>query len=100
MEHIRPAGETNRALLMAGKQRHLLPDATGLIVIDILQPFHCAIDAMRAMKYPTLTAVQPLLLKLLEKTLKVTDSVNIHSHAQPETSKKNIKATCRSVTKL
>ena len=66
------------AVLMEGKVRHLMPEGDEWTVIellvDILEPFHRATEAMGAAKYPTLSTVKPLLHVLLEKTLKVTSS--------------------------
>ena len=66
------------AVLMEGKVRHLMPDSSEWILIeqlvDILKPFQHATEAMSGVKYPTVSTVKPLLYKLLEKSLKVTDS--------------------------
>ena len=66
------------AVLIEGKVRHLMPEGNDWMVIellvDILKPFQHATEVMSAVKYPTVSMVKPLLYKLLEKTLKVTDS--------------------------
>ena len=43
------------------------------MIVDLLKPFQQATTVMRAVRYPTLSTVQPLLYKLFTKTLKITD---------------------------
>ena len=65
------------AVLVEGKDRHLMLESGDWevveILVDLLKPFQQATTVMRAVRYPTLSTVKPLLYKLLTKTLKITD---------------------------
>ena len=80
------------AVLMEGKVRHLMPESDDWMVIeilvDILKPFQHAKEVMSAVKYPTVSTVKPLLHKLLEQTLKVSENDG--------TTEKEVKQTIRS----
>ena len=71
------------AVLMEGNMRHLMPESAEWTVIEelaeILEPFQQATEAMSGVKYPTVSTIKPLLYKLLEKTLKAseTDSTTV-----------------------
>ena len=66
------------AVLMEGNMRHLMPESAEWTVIEelaeILEPFQQATEAMSGVKYPTVSTIKHLLYKLLEKTLKVSET--------------------------
>ena len=66
------------AVLMEGRNTHLIPDGGDWVIIDgligVLKPFQKATEAMSGEKYSTISTVKPLLFKLLKVTLKVSDS--------------------------
>ena len=65
------------AVLMEGRVSYLMPEGEDHrimeMLVDILQPFQQAAEAMSAVKYPTPNSVKPLLFKP-EKTLTETSN--------------------------
>lgn len=63
------------AVLMEEKVRHLMPESNEIEqLVEILKPFQHATEAMSGEKYPTVSTINPLLYKLVEKTLAIGDS--------------------------
>lgn len=63
------------AVLMEEKVRHLMPKSNEIEqLVEILKPFQHATEAMSGEKYPTVSTINPLLYKLVEKTLAIGDS--------------------------
>ena len=81
------------AVLMEGKVGHLMPEGDVWTIIEqlvaILFPFQHTTEVMSAVKYPTVTMVKPLLYKLLEKTLMVSEK---DTTAAKQVKKKTIKS--------
>ena len=67
-------------VLVEGKDSYLMFESGEWEVVeilaDMLKPFQQATTVMGAVKYPTLSAVKPLLYKLLTRILKITDGDN------------------------
>lgn len=78
LERIQEQQAAIAAVLMEGRNTHLIPDGDEWVIIDglisVLKPFQKATEAMSGEKYSTISTVKPLLFKLLKVTLKVSDS--------------------------
>ena len=66
------------ATLMESKNTHLMPEGNEWKVIDelieVLAPFNLATETMSGEKYPTISMMIPLLHKLLNVSLKISDN--------------------------
>ena len=68
--------------------RHLVPDVQEWVLIEelitILKPFQQATEIMSGSKYPTVSMLRPLIIKLLNHTLKIDDQDRPDLHAMKE----------------
>ena len=78
LERIQEQQAAIAAVLMEGRNTHLIPDGEEWVTIDGLisvhKPFQKATEAMSGEKYSTISTVKPLLFKLLMVTLQVCDA--------------------------
>ena len=78
LERIQEQQAAIAAVLMEGRNTHLIPNGeewnTIEVLINVLKPFQKATEAMSGEKHSTISIVKPLLFKLLKVTLKVSDS--------------------------
>ena len=78
LERIQEQQAAIAAVLMEGRNTHLIPDGGDWVIIDgligVLKPFQKATEAISGEKYSTISTVKPLLFKLLKVILKVSDS--------------------------
>ena len=78
LERIQEQQAGIAAVLMEGRNTHFMPEGKDWKIIDtlisVLGPFQKATEAMSGEAYPTISITKPLLHKLLNVTLKTSES--------------------------
>ena len=89
LERIQEQQAAIAAVLMEGRNTHLIPDGEEWVTIDelisVLKPFQKATEAMSGEKYSTISTVKPLLFKLLTVTLQVSITTEQYSRMCSQT---------------